>query len=80
MVGRRARANLWPGDRYGVLIFSTVDAVPDPRGKCRLDRFLHDLLRRGKGSKRPRDLIQHSGWISLVREPAPPLDARVTHE
>lgn len=81
MVGRRARANLWPEDRHGVLIFSTVNAVPDPGGKCRLDRFLHHAIPEGQREQEAERLDPPQRMdLSLAREPAPPLGARVTHE
>jgi hypothetical protein len=63
------------------LIFSTVDAVPDPRGKCRLDRFLHYATPEGQREQEAERLDPTQRMdLSLAREPAPPLDARVTHE
>ena len=84
MVGRRARANLWSEDRHGVLIFSTVNAVPDPGGKCRLDRFLHYATpeRQREQEAERLDLPQRMD-LSLARGTCATArrtgDARVTH-
>jgi hypothetical protein len=65
--------------RHGVLIFSTVNAVPDPGDECRPDRVLHYATPEGQREQEAERLDPSRRMdLCLAREPAPSLGARVT--